>query len=473
MALEFTRRVRDLVHGYVYLTDLECRVMDHRLFQRLRHIRQNDVGSYVYPSLNTSRFEHSLGCAGVAGRMARNIQRGSQWGDYATALGLNADDFEQVCRLYALLHDVGHLPLSHLFEMAIEDFVERSEINLRDFCLQWFGTGAFVKAHEAFGATLTTSILSAVSAPVRVKEAIVRLTGCKELSSDDPLIPIKLLVDSEIDADRVDSTARDGRLAGGEYGNYDIERICSSVFVQRRSGGWCLGYSAKALGSLESMLLDRCRTHTWIHFHHRVAVVKVAASILIQSLLARKTIEPSAFSPTNPRLFAVDDVWLWSLLRGTEWTDPVECAARDLLFYRATERTLLLWKDRSHWSDLQDRVKSRAGLRYLTAADFGRKYERFASARLGQEVRVFFLHFKPLGKIAVPLTDENGDRDRGELLGHSALSDSLEAMWRREPQYYVVVFLTSSCSPEELEDSWVDATVEWLGKPSAERRGGH
>src|SRR5882762_6277172 len=83
-------RVRDLVHGFVSLTDLEVRVVSHPLFQRLRHIRQNDVAFFVYPSLNISRFEHSLGCTHVAGNMAAGLRRSPLWSRYKRTVDLSA-----------------------------------------------------------------------------------------------------------------------------------------------------------------------------------------------------------------------------------------------------------------------------------------------------------------------------------------------------------------------------------------------
>ncbi len=156
-------RVRDLVHGYVLLTDVEVDVMNHPLFQRLRHIRQNDIASYVYPSLNISRFEHSLGCLHVAGKMAVALRsHAKRWKSYRRTSYLEPDVFDQICRLYAMLHDIGHLPLSHLFEVAFDAyaFAKAPKRDLSDWCRQWFGRAGFHKLHEACGSQLATLILT-------------------------------------------------------------------------------------------------------------------------------------------------------------------------------------------------------------------------------------------------------------------------------------------------------------------------
>lgn len=68
--LQYVLRVRDLVHGTILFTETEEKIINHSFFQRLRQIKQNDVAFYVYPSLNTSRFEHVLGTCRVTGMMA-------------------------------------------------------------------------------------------------------------------------------------------------------------------------------------------------------------------------------------------------------------------------------------------------------------------------------------------------------------------------------------------------------------------
>ena len=73
--LEYVLRIRDLVHGTILFTKEEVQIINHPFFQRLRNIRQNDVAFYVYPSMNASRFEHTLGVCRVAGMMAETLTK--------------------------------------------------------------------------------------------------------------------------------------------------------------------------------------------------------------------------------------------------------------------------------------------------------------------------------------------------------------------------------------------------------------
>jgi uncharacterized protein len=61
--------IRDPIHGFVKLSPWEQDFVDHRVFQRLRHIRQLALTEMVYPGACHTRFEHSLGVMQVATMM--------------------------------------------------------------------------------------------------------------------------------------------------------------------------------------------------------------------------------------------------------------------------------------------------------------------------------------------------------------------------------------------------------------------
>lgn len=106
----FSKKVRDNVHGNIYLDPLSLKFVDTEEFQRLRDLKQLGLTYMVYPGAVHSRFEHSLGVFSLAGEAVHRIkaQQGSE-------LGIDNLDIQTV-KLAGLLHDVGHGPFSHMFE---------------------------------------------------------------------------------------------------------------------------------------------------------------------------------------------------------------------------------------------------------------------------------------------------------------------------------------------------------------------
>ena len=96
----FTRYVRDPVHGYIGMTDIEKRVVDTWPVQRQRGIKQLSIASLAYPGGDHTRFSHALGVMHIAGQMAERLRASVQI----------SDDELQAVRLAGLLHDIGHGP---------------------------------------------------------------------------------------------------------------------------------------------------------------------------------------------------------------------------------------------------------------------------------------------------------------------------------------------------------------------------
>ncbi|MFX1563547.1 MAG: HD domain-containing protein, partial [Promethearchaeota archaeon] len=94
--------IKDPIYGYVAVTHLEKDIIDTKVVQRLRRLKQLAGAEFVYPGANHTRFEHSVGTMHLAGMLGEKI---------------SAQEEEiQAYRIAALLHDVGHGPFSHIFE---------------------------------------------------------------------------------------------------------------------------------------------------------------------------------------------------------------------------------------------------------------------------------------------------------------------------------------------------------------------
>jgi HD superfamily phosphohydrolase len=135
--------IRDPVHDYIELTPIERDLIDTQIFQRLRFVSQNSTVFYTYPANFSSRFQHSLGAAHLSGRFISAALQSTEpatvdrflvsFNNFLTEASretsIDIASYErysrkaivwQVTRLTVLLHDVGHLPFSHLTEFALE-----------------------------------------------------------------------------------------------------------------------------------------------------------------------------------------------------------------------------------------------------------------------------------------------------------------------------------------------------------------
>ena len=114
---------RDNVHNLIAVENAAegkalRRVLRTREVQRLRRIRQNGLGSLVYPSMEHSRFANSLGTFAVARKLVHNLgeRQPSTESGLPSVLQL---DVQRDCPAFcfaSLLHDIGHPPFSHVWE---------------------------------------------------------------------------------------------------------------------------------------------------------------------------------------------------------------------------------------------------------------------------------------------------------------------------------------------------------------------
>jgi len=100
--------IKDPIHGFIDLHPLAVKVMDTPEFQRLRDLGQLGGVYYVFAGGGGRRFEHSLGVAHLARNFVDQLRMQNS---------LPITDADILCvHLAGLVHDLGHGPLSHLFD---------------------------------------------------------------------------------------------------------------------------------------------------------------------------------------------------------------------------------------------------------------------------------------------------------------------------------------------------------------------
>ncbi len=121
-----SKQIKDNQWGMVEFDGAAMRLIDSPLLQRLRRVKQLGFSYLTYPSAEHSRFIHSIGVAHVMIRFLDAI-RGRAQEDGGDSQEIEFVAFDKIAGLdeqdlvhAALLHDIGHLPFSHVTEKVIE-----------------------------------------------------------------------------------------------------------------------------------------------------------------------------------------------------------------------------------------------------------------------------------------------------------------------------------------------------------------
>ncbi len=170
-------------------------LIDTIAFQRLRRIKQLGPASLLFHGAESSRFTHSIGVFCIARKIYKRLIESKS----------SFCDNKFVLYGAALLHDLGHGPLSHTSEAIFDHNHEQWSQNL-------------VKNYSPIN-----SILKKYDK--ELPRQIGELFSSKQLFSK----PLKTLISSEIDCDRLDYLLRDSYNTGTKYGLVDLERIISAL----------------------------------------------------------------------------------------------------------------------------------------------------------------------------------------------------------------------------------------------------
>jgi uncharacterized protein len=261
MALSNDHFIIDSIHGDIHPTDQEKRVIDTPTFQRLRYIKQLQMGHLTYPNATHTRFMHSLGTLSNTIRFL-NIE------------GVKVSKAKQAnLRLAALLHDIGHYPYSHLMEKVdkvtlMEEFVyagKKKQTYVADF----------YPDHEKLGKTIileNPDIANAIG-DIKQSEAIAGIIGKEDFK-------LSGLITSSLDLDRIDYLIRDSHSIGLPYGHIDRNYIFNSLRMKQG----VMGVGEKAVPAVEHFLLSRYFMYRTVYYHRTTVAFEEACRQLIRRL---------------------------------------------------------------------------------------------------------------------------------------------------------------------------------------------
>jgi HD superfamily phosphohydrolase len=241
-------------HGTREITEKD--LIDSPWVQRLRYINQLQSARWVFPGAEHSRFQHSLGAMHVAGRFARQL--------YLSLCALEPSCpslayVEEVLRMAALLHDVGHGPFGHFFD---------------ENHLAQYGIG-----HEAVGEHIIIHVLgealrglrrspSGPFAPQEVLEPAYVAYVMQKKAPDNGQMPrwlryLKPVLSGMYTADNLDYVLRDAYMCGVAVGPVDLERLLHYSLLTEHG----LTLHKAGIGALTMFLQARLYLYTHVYFH--------------------------------------------------------------------------------------------------------------------------------------------------------------------------------------------------------------
>ena len=318
------RTYHDPLHGAIRLERedpaeaLAIDLIDTTPFQRLRRIRQLGPAFLTFHGAESSRFTHSLGVLHLARLALQQLESN------------HPELAEHRAALYAaaLLHDVGHGPLSHSGE---EMYGMRHE--------GW--SGRLIREHPALRDRLEAET------PGLAHEVAELLEHGRHRSP-----AIAALVSSQLDCDRMDYLVRDSYSTGTRYGQLDLERIQAALTLAPDGS---LALHPKGLLAVEHYLVVRHLMYRTV-YNHRLNVV---CNWLLQRAIA------VARSLGSARVWADATMarWLWD----PKHLDIESFLANDDL---RTGYHLLRWREEGE-AELADPCRRLLDRQLLRAVDVG------------------------------------------------------------------------------------------------------
>mgnify|MGYP000868653467 CR=1 FL=1 len=301
--------VKDPIYGYIKFNNFEKDLIDTPIFQRLRNIRQQGMGYLTYPGATHTRFEHSLGVMFLAGEMFDSVLKNSP--DFWKEIKQNSrDNMKQTLRCAGILHDIGHMPLSH----ACESFIDEKKIIdklITDLNLlkhypedQVRNTLENIAKHELMSSYLVISnafeyrkkLESHGIDPVSVACMIIGQDNPNPEAPQEEHIMTKI-INSPLDADKLDYIFRDSFVTGAIDPPVDRERLLLSYIVYQNS----LMLDGKALSVIFNLIKVRDWLYVWVYLHHKVNFTEM----LMQRIIREMTTHES--NPLNQHDLFSDD----------------------------------------------------------------------------------------------------------------------------------------------------------------------
>lgn len=327
--IEFVGRVLDNVHGFIYYTKAEEKIMNTLLFKRLQSIKQLSIVNWVFPGSEHTRYIHSLGVMYIADKIAVQLK-------------LSTKD-RKIVRLAGLLHDIGHYPLSHVCEFPykknLESFPDDS------FCTQinrnilhqidTFGekeNSQYMEQsmgchHEKIGASIVCNnkeireIIIDQCGPDAPDIIADMITGNIERKDTDPLL-VQIL-HSELDADGIDYLMRDAMFSGTSFGAFELDQLIGCMEIGEYEGTKILCINPKGIAAADQYLINKFFSYSQVVFNKHIGITEWMAEQIVNWMQKNSAFFPNKKeleklvkdNVSSPKYIGFTDNFFWASLQ--------------------------------------------------------------------------------------------------------------------------------------------------------------
>ena len=292
---------RDPVHGEIKLEDEFLPIADHPRFQRLRGIKQLGMAHLVYPGATHSRFLHCLGA-------------------YHISKAFN----DPLISLYALIHDVGHPPLSHVVESALHD-------------------AGIDFDHDSVSNKYLRDLLSGTTfALTDLKRAMRKGT----------------LVHGDLGVDRMDYLIRDSYHTGVTAGYLHWQRMVRLMHAEKEK----TIVHPKSVESVEQFFIARYIMGSTVYLHKTNLVVEAMVSKAVEHLLR---------DISHKEIIGMDDTSLITAFRNSESAKKLW----DKVEKRQLYKRIGVYKEETEAKHLYDQLEGKFGSDNVLMGKRGKWYK--------------------------------------------------------------------------------------------------
>ncbi len=342
------RLVNDTIYNHIPYTKLEDKILQTKILNRLQFITQNALAYFSYPSITTKRFIHSLGTMHLSSFIFKNsllnanketknqflkdLKKVIKAIVKEQKLNINLDDLSyfdnkalyeftiptknkkdravytillQTIRIAGLMHDVGHLPFSHQVEYALKkiysDLIKKEALEEKELefitLYENITKNSTLVLHEAIGKELVKLLFEfEIFDFIKDNEEkeLLKLikTLCIYILEDKvykgfDFSTIHKIIDSTVDADRLDYINRDMLASGYITGPLDHIRITKQAVLVKKKDSYLLSFFDMGLIDIEHMLEMRFNLYKKVIYNHGIAKTDALLENVVQYLSSK------------------------------------------------------------------------------------------------------------------------------------------------------------------------------------------